>query len=224
MNKTDIINTIIDAKNYQSYLEIGVNNPKYNYFLINCKYKECVDPLGKTVRNDFDESLDTLNFIRNYVITYPMTSDEFFRQTPFNKKYDIIFIDGLHLEEQVGRDIINSLKHLNPGGSIVVHDCIPEDYETQLEENISSVGTTWNGSVWKTMPELKKQDIEFFVVDTNDWGCGVIKYKKNPESLYYPDKSELTYNEVFSKEIIRNSILNIVSQEKFINMIDNGEF
>jgi hypothetical protein len=40
-----------------------------------------------------------------------MTSDEFFE---INKStYDIIFIDGLHIDEQVERDIINGLKILN---------------------------------------------------------------------------------------------------------------
>jgi predicted O-methyltransferase YrrM len=52
-----------------------------------------------------------------------ITSDAFFERSMV--KFDVIFIDGLHEEHQVDRDIVNSLQHLNPGGIIVLHDCLP---------------------------------------------------------------------------------------------------
>ena len=57
-----------------------------------------------------------------------MPSDEFFAnraaasdRTP----YDLVFIDGLHVADQVERDIVNSLLNLAPAGTIVLHDCNP---------------------------------------------------------------------------------------------------
>ncbi len=56
-------------------------------------------------------------------INYEMTSNEFFALEKIqNKKYDVIFIDGLHETTQVDIDIQNSLKHLNEGGFILLHD------------------------------------------------------------------------------------------------------
>ena len=226
MYRTDIINELIDKHDYQSYLEIGVNNPALNYFSINCKYKECVDPIDAENKQfgSFDND-DAMNYVIKNVITYNVTSDEFFENIVGNKKYDIIFVDGLHIEEQVGKDIINALKHLNPGGSIVIHDCIPASYEASLEENdyfAYEHGWVWNGSVWKAIPELSKQNIEFVVVDT-DWGCGVIKYKENPENLVFLEKSDLEYDQVFNNLTIRNNVLNVISEDEFINRLNNGK-
>ena len=76
-----------------------------------------------------------------------MTSDQFFEVYP-QKKYDVIFIDGLHLENQVDRDIFNALKHLNPGGVVIVHDCLPTTPQSQSEENPTG---DWVGTVWRSI-------------------------------------------------------------------------
>ena len=52
-----------------------------------------------------------------------MTSDEFFSQN--KETFDLIFIDGLHIHEQVLKDIDNSLNVLNENGVILLHDCLP---------------------------------------------------------------------------------------------------
>ena len=46
------------------------------------------------------------------------TSDEFFSQN--SKNYDCIFIDGLHVYQQVIKDILNSIKILNNNGVIIL--------------------------------------------------------------------------------------------------------
>jgi predicted O-methyltransferase YrrM len=43
------------------------------------------------------------------------------------KKFDIVFVDGLHIEEQSTKDIHNALKVLNENGTIVVHDCFEQE-------------------------------------------------------------------------------------------------
>ena len=59
-----------------------------------------------------------------------MTSDDFFRDN--KEKFDLIFIDGLHETNQVDRDIENSLKFINKGGTILLHDCLPKKYGIKL--------------------------------------------------------------------------------------------
>jgi len=83
ITRTQVINLIINRFGYIRYLEIRVRNPKNNFNKINCRYKVGVDPVGEP--------------------TFKGTSDVFFKQ---NKDiFDIIFIDGLHLEEQADKDI-----------------------------------------------------------------------------------------------------------------------
>ena len=55
-------------------------------------------------------------------VTYQMESDTFFeylKEHDPERKYDVVFIDGLHKSYQVKRDIENSLRVLSPNGYIL---------------------------------------------------------------------------------------------------------
>jgi hypothetical protein len=214
----EIIQYLIDKYDYQSYLEIGLDNPNNNYLLINCKYKECVDPYYDDWAIDANTYMDASvkKFIEGGILTYHMTSDEMFAQMPNEKKYDIIFIDGYHNEEQVDRDIINSLKHLNKGGRIVVHDCLPEN-EFQGSEEVPSENAAWMGTVWKSIPKLIFNGIDYYVVNS-DCGCGVIKFNGNTDELVIPPKANYEYKDIFGNEMIRNIIMHVVDDEMFFNI------
>lgn len=219
MERTDIINMLIDKFNYQSYLEIGIAEPEFNFIRINCKYKECVDPYEPNIGNDCGYDPSIKKYIEDNILTYKMTSDDFFAQCPPDKKYDIIFIDGLHFEEQVSKDIINSFKHLNKGGCIVVHDCLPADEDAQDENRHTLV---WNGSVWKVIPMLREQNITYFVVDT-DCGCGVLQYDGDSNDLYYPPKADYNFYQVFSSKTIRDTVMHVITPEEFIGIMQSEQ-
>lgn len=214
----EIIQYLIDKYNYQSYLEIGLDNPNNNYLLINCKYKECVDPYFDEWTVDANGYMDNnvKRFIEEKILTYHMTSDKMFALMPEDKKYDIVFIDGYHNEEQVDRDIINSLKHLNKGGRIVVHDCLPEN-EFQGSEAVPSESVTWMGTVWKSIPKLAFNGIDYYVIDT-DCGCGVIKFDGDSNELTIPPKAAYEFKDIFGNEMVRNLIMHVVNEEKFLNI------
>lgn len=188
MKRYDIIRHLIETRGYKSYLEIGVlGNETYNS-LPPLDVKHSVDPNGQAVFN--------------------VTSDEFFERH-CTQNYDIIFIDGLHLSEQVARDIENSLTHLNDGGIIVVHDCLPAHEWEQLREGIS--GKPWTGDVWKTFAHLRstRSDLRLCVVDT-DCGCGLIE--RGSSMTYIPD-GYLDWN-YFVRH--RNSMMNVITPEEFL--------
>jgi hypothetical protein len=191
MKRTDIINHLIKKNNYKRYLEIGVRDPESNLNLIDIEHKDGVDPAGRC--------------------NYPVTSDDFFEQLDKNVTYDIIFIDGLHLDYQVEKDITNSLKHLSEGGTIVMHDCSPIKEEHQVEEYV--VGTTWNGTTWKAYVKFRMTDenLTMFVVDT-DHGVGVIT--KGKQTLY--PKSDILDFKLLDKN--RKEILNLITPEQFLNL------
>lgn len=199
MTRIDIINSLIQKHNYKSYLEIGVRNPNDCFNHINCELKHGVDP----------------GVEGNYDVTFKLTSDDFFKS---NKRiYDIIFIDGLHIDEQVYRDIVNSLDFLSVNGTIVLHDCNPptiyharEDYG----DNSTPARGYWNGTTWKAIVKARTEikNIKTCVVDT-DWGVGIIQ-KSDVTENFINDNEFYSYNK-FSKN--RVYYLNLISPATFKN-------
>jgi len=196
MDRTEIINYIIQKNNYKSYLEIGTQYG-WNYDNIIIDNKECCD---------VDDSYHEL--------TYHMSSDEMFSRMPIDKKYDIIFIDGLHNELFVHRDIINSLKHLNVGGIICVHDVIANDYSA-----VSEVfnGGTWNGDVYKAICNLSNLNIEYYTLFNDDYGLALIKYYEYPYELQISDiRAKIKYNYIFDDNFMSNDLNHITKQGKYV--------
>ena len=203
MDRIDIINNLISKHNYKTYLEIGVRNPEDCLNHIQCELKHGVDP----------------GIEGNYPVTFNMTSDEFFQIN--TSTYDIIFIDGLHIDEQVERDIVNSLNILNENGSIVLHDCNPpqiyharEDYQ----DYSTPVGVYWNGTTWKAIVKVRSEinNIYTSVVDT-DWGVGVIQKSKTP-NMIVNDNPYYSYNK-FSEN--RKEYLNLITPQEFLDTYIN---
>ena len=106
-----------------------------------------------------------------------MTSDAYFNQNV--KKFDVIFIDGLHTYMQVRQDTINAINSIKKGGWIALHDMLPGNWKAQHVPQISGI---WNGDVWKVAFELASTEgIEFKIVKI-DHGCGVFQItKENPQ-------------------------------------------
>jgi hypothetical protein len=189
----DLINYLIKKNKYKSYLEVGTNKGQ-NFRKVKCKLKECIDPVKR-----FDK------------LTYNMTSDKAFKI--IKKKYDIIFIDGLHIEEQVDKDILNSLNHLNKNGTIVLHDCNPSG-----KKEASSIprkkGFDWNGTVYKSIINLRytRKDLDVKVIDM-DYGCGVVRVGSQELYNKVPIDEAKTWK-YFNKK--RKELLNLVDVKSFI--------
>ena len=188
----DIVNEIIVKRNYTSYLEIGCFKDE-TFNQINIKKKIGVDPIsGGNLR---------------------MTSDKFFIEN--KEKFDLIFIDGLHVYEQVIKDIFNSIKVLKENGIILVHDCLPRKLWYQTPTRMSD---TWNGDVWKAIVACRTlENIDTYTC-LADEGIGVIKVQKNnnPLNLNLSNFKNLKYKEYYTN---RESLMNIISVEKLINQI-----
>ena len=215
MNRTDIINFLIEKNGYKSYLEIGLDDPSQNFINIKCDNKESIDPYDSTNIQDIvhiDEGV--LPPLVKECLTYRMTSDEAFYSMPEEKKYDIIFIDGLHTESQVGRDILNSMKHLSTRGVIVVHDCLPEYEEMGSDNRTNQI--EWTGGVWKAMASLNKIGIPFQTI-TDDYGVGIIKYHQIPKWVKIP-RYDKDFNYWYEN---RSWIMNEISAQNFF---DNYEY
>lgn len=187
MTRIDIINYFIKKYNYKTYLEIGVQ--------AGVSFKAIELPIEDKVGVDPDL------FSR---ATVYMTSDEFFEQN--DKTFDIIFIDGMHINDFVYRDINNSIKVLNEGGVILCHDMLPFDKDSQ---KVPRMTKRWTGDCWKAFARLRYEriDLQMSVINT-DCGVGVIHKGKQ---LTYPVMVD-DYN-IF--EINKKEILNLISIEEF---------
>lgn len=192
MNRTEIINSLILNNNFKTYLEIGVRNPDDNFNKIVCYDKVGVDPEPSAMA------------------TRVMTSDDFFAQN--TKTFDIIFIDGLHLEHQVIKDIDNSLNFLNKEGIIICHDCLPEKEQDQVENPTPFIA--WYGTVWKAIAQFRMTRTELSISTVNtDCGCGIIT--RGSQQLYpkinFKDLNWSFYNSN------KNELMNVIDVDTFKN-------
>jgi len=190
MKHSDIVKFFANQFDYQSYLEIGCDKND-TFRVIECPIKVGVDPnSGGTIRT---------------------TSDDFFRKN--NEKFDLVFIDGLHLYEQVIRDIDNSLVQLNENGTILVHDCNPAKNIHQSRIQTSAI---WNGDVWKAICLFRtKQNLNIYV--TNEChGVGIIRKQPNENCLILETKIEdLTWLDLVKN---RNKLLNLIKWKDYAKM------
>ena len=191
-NSSKIINTIIGERNLSEKVAVDVVNslnassqPKVG--VLNIMHKIGVDPVsGGNIRK---------------------TSDVFFKDN--NEKFDLIFIDGLHIYNQVKKDILNSIKFLNDNGLILVHDCMPDNLGKQA---VPRYKMQWNGDVWKAIVDLRQnENLEIFTCEM-DQGIGIIQNKKNTSIL----KCTKPINELKFKDYYENykEYLRVISLEE----------
>jgi hypothetical protein len=175
-NRSQLIQHLIDSNNLKSYLEVGIQYGN-TFNAIKCGKKVGIDP-------SLGEEKEGL---------YRLTSDLFFETNSY--EFDLIFIDGLHLYEQVIKDSANSWNCTRDGGFIVFHDCLPKSWEMCQRKVIIP---EWTGDVWKAMIWFRDAypKIECCVLDM-DYGCGVIEVNKSKLiSMKIPEKIHPFYEAI----------------------------
>lgn len=177
-NHTDLLNHLAKKIKAGSYLEIGISNKANNFDKICVACKTGVDPNPLAMAE------------------YQCTSDEFFDINSLledgPETFDLIFIDGLHHADQVRRDFENSLKVLNKGGYIVLHDTNPEsEHLTHVPRDKKG---RWLGDVYKFAIRLSEYpEIDFKTIDFDN-GCTVVW--KTDRSIFMREQlPEITWEE-----------------------------
>ena len=186
----DLIKYLINKYNYIDYLEIGCDQDQL-FSKVDIQNKVGVDPVsGGNLRK---------------------TSDEFFKAN--NKKFDLVFIDGLHDYEQVKKDIINSLDCLKENGVVLVHDCMPDCMSKQA---VPRYRMTWNGDVWKAIVDLRHYgDLNIYTCEI-DQGIGIIKKEKNTSILKVDKKiKDLKFKDYYENY---NKYLRVININEFKKM------
>ena len=185
--KLNIIQEIINKKNFKDYLEIGCDNNE-TFSNIKISNKVGVDPIsGGTLR---------------------MTSDNFFKNN--ETFFDLIFLDGSHTFQQTFRDIENSINFLKDDGIILVHDCLPTEIKRQVVPRICWI---WNGDVWKAIVKARtKKNIQTYTCMA-DHGLGIIIKKENlnPLSLEIENLNNLKFKDYFNNH---KKFMNLISYKE----------
>lgn len=214
--RTEIINYLLSLTDSKLYLEIGVRDPRKNFDKINCHKKYSVDPGVEFEENPVD---------------FKITSDEFFDKLqlgeltiPPESKFDVIFIDGLHISDQVDRDIKNALKFIKDNGFIILHDCNPPTEFHQRESyNFlnSPAHSFWNGTTWKAFYKNRHNSNLYSICFDSDWGVGILAKKQHLEFNNIQSSIENPYFEFSKLEGNRKEALNLHSFEDWKNKKEN---
>ena len=142
-----------------------------------------------------------------------MTSDEFFLGNKQN--FDCVYIDGLHIYEQVRKDIINSLKILNSNGIIILHDCLPNKIWNQI---VPQIYGHWNGDVWKAIVEARTNiNIDTYTCIADN-GLGII-FKRNNRNLLTIKQNnfkKLKFKDYFNNHKLYMNLIEVSDIERLI--------
>ena len=191
--KHDLLRALHELIRPKSYLEIGVQTGRS---LVQAR------PGTISVGVDPHPQLHLIKepFLNPYSV-HKMTSDEFFA-TDLVKSYapyDFVFIDGLHLIEQVLRDLHNSMRWSHQRTIIAVDDVLPYAPEIATREPLPG---DWTGDVWKlTSLVCMYTELTVVLVDVAPTGLLLImaiKPEADPIELdsELRDRTELTHEEL----------------------------
>lgn len=188
VTRMEVIQRVINSLGARRYLEIGVSNG-INFCTVTAPEKIGVDPISPSPAVLMETSKPGVRY-------FALTSDEFFQQwapQALAGGVDVVFIDGLHTYGQAYRDCLNSLEYLNPGGLILLHDCLPtSELEARVADNFEDASRLnagmasnydWVGDVWKAILRLRTQHTDLLTCVLHcDHGIGLVCKARNESS------------------------------------------
>lgn len=151
LRRPAVLRRLIRLYENPRYLEIGVRHG-VTFDRVPAARKVAVDPLL-----DFDvPAALRANPHHEY---HEVTSDEYFATiVDPDDRFDVIYLDGLHVYEQTLRDLMNALNHLQPQGVIVIDDTRPPTYLASIpgredffrvREYLGTTAQAWMGDVYR---------------------------------------------------------------------------
>ena len=188
-----------------AYVEIGVARGETLAFAL---------PETKAVGIDPDPKIS--HQLSDKTEVFPFTSDAFFDKYDLQKianGFELAFIDGLHLFEQVLKDFINIERCASKDTIVLLHDTIPPD---ELSGSREYIKPCWAGDCWKIVPCLKayRPDLQIFTLTSKPTGLTMVT-NLAPSSTILAEK----YNEIVSEfvdlpyrelEKDRDNVLNLI--------------
>lgn len=148
-----------NGSKFTSYLELGIDdkNQKSPCILLSNRIKRIVgvDINPKSLPSSIEFNL--------------CTTDEFFSST--TETFDAIFIDADHRGQSVSKDLENSLKVLNKGGLIFIHDLDPSEKIYEAPE--------WCGDGYKILDSIDSNMYNYIVLPFDTPGIAILQRKED---------------------------------------------
>jgi len=160
-------------KNYKNfdYLEIGSYEGCSAIYIAN-KFKEskicCVD-IWERVKEEYSDGINFNDIEKNFdhnsknysnIYKYKDYSDNFFLKN--KNTFDVIYVDGHHLAEQVYNDAVNSWKFLNSNGLLIFDDYIWKNYQ-DLSKNPCFAINKFLKERWSNLKILEITNSQIFI-------------------------------------------------------------
>jgi len=144
------INALAARMRAERYLEVGVAGGD-TFLAVATPERTAVDP---AFRFDWQALQDPPR-----TRFHPLTSDAFFAlRKPGDPRYDLVFLDGLHVFPQIFRDFCSTLTATHDRALIVIDDTVPSDVYSSLtnpraaqrfRRRAGGRGGAWHGDVYK---------------------------------------------------------------------------
>jgi hypothetical protein len=215
MHSSRRFNQIIPATGVQRYLEIGVETGG-TFFNVDVPYKVAVDP---NFRFDF------ASYQSEDVEFNQVTSDEFFLRRAGDRKFDMIFLDGLHTFEQTFRDFCNSIAHSHDRTLWVIDDTVPRDVYSAISDHQAALqarrqagaeGSAWHGDVYKVIFAIH----DFFPVYSF---CTVVG-NGNPQTFVWKQpRADFAPAWNNLEAITRLDYFDFLREKRFLNLVSEEE-
>lgn len=178
-----VVNRLLSLYDEPRYLEVGVCSGG-TFRKARAATKVAVDPLFQ-----FDPSAP--EFAVGGAEYHEVTSDDYFGTVVDpDRRFDVVYLDGLHTVEQTLRDLTNALHHLQPQGVILIDDVRPPTYLAAIpdRQRFFDVRTRlgvrdqdWMGDVFRLVLTVETffQQLSFATIADNH-GQAVIWRKRRP--------------------------------------------
>lgn len=225
LTRMELVQRAIDGLGARAYLEIGVDQGEC-FSRVRAATKVGVDPVPA-------QPLVVREIAQSGASYFAMTSDAFFADAApqvLTRGVDVALIDGLHTYAQAYRDITNVLGYLNPGGLILVHDCLPataaqawpaESHEQAWAHNGPDWDGYWTGDTWKAIVAVRSlhADCDACVLHC-DFGVGLIHRAPNQSGLRHTAEliAGLTYADLTADP---QSLIGLCAPARFRTVIRN---
>lgn len=204
MSRVSVIQSFVDCFERPNYLEVGVEDG-FTFHAVQAARKVAVDPVFR-----FEAPSPAVTEIREY---HQILSDDYFgARKSGGRKFDVIFLDGLHTFEQILRDVLNAIECLADNGVIVIDDVWPTSYAASLPDTSDMLrvreaspdgSVAWMGDVYRVVQFIDTflQQFRFACTDTDPWQ--MVMWRKPRSAVpqrQVRDIAELSYAELLMQK------------------------
>lgn len=211
----DLINELAAIHGYRSYLEICTPTTGTIYGDLDRGRYSLSHRLMYRYRDRFDDGM-TIDFCS----ASPDSGEAASAVRAAGFSYDVILVDPYHEYETSARDLREAFALIKPQGTILVHDCNPEEEAlvTPHYRDGAWCGLTYMAYLDMTLESVRSQSC---TVDT-DHGCGIIRrgmIGRDSRSGLLDQWRQVRSDEAAAFRLLRaqaTSLLNLVTVDEFL--------